>query len=675
MSENNTNNGFDLLTCVEQFVLPSVCQSLPKAESESPSKLSTKSQSLSSSSWLDSLELNLTPRQRLEHTCVQVCLAEHIKTMQTMYRDPDDDLQVCLPMRSNGLPGLKLPSKLLQERILEGQIRIAALCRICYGDSSLEHIRARNDLSGSFAQQGLWQQAREVVDESHTALLRLCELPSARETYLAQLKRCKTTASIVFTTYKLLRTHAIQNFGHITLDFIRELIAEVGKLPLGASVDDSTSKTLGGLTMQADSSSHLDAVTKLVAALHTYLTTFASTNAGRSPSWGNMLDYLRHDCLAMRELWAIVEDGMLPQMRASLLLALQQCDRLNKRVAHATQFSQYLHRVHNTSRAIAGCGGLLKYLQQLKTEVSLQIDVAGKCVVDVSSSRATTSKLFHHPNDASNVTTVVYELPVSYEEILSYIVSEQDVDGVFLEMAHLLTLKGIVQIFSGQLSESEVTIREALRYLETQGLEMEAVACELYNTIAQLMIVKFRHAESAKRAQLKRAATAWLATEQGRRELREQMKAVRAHYMNRNMIVISAAESELKARNHLLKQKMKELQKFSSYDEHGEPSPPMKMVDAAYRYVVRSYDILESVSALSSNGQTTHPAVATACLAVASVLAMAEKHADAREWLSRALRSMEKQSPIPVRAIAYAQVQLSKVSLEHVCLIVHFILI
>jgi tetratricopeptide (TPR) repeat protein len=674
---------FDFLACVETFILPKACQRVQDARhignnaanntvnvSVSPNSTGQLSSPMpsaaTSASWLDSLDLKMSPRQRLEHTCVQVCLADH---MQTMYRDPDDDLQVCLSMRTPGLPaGIKLPSKLLQERILEGQIRIVALCRLCYSSHnstveigsgpSLEYLRARNDLASSYAQAGLWSQAKEIVDESHAALLRMCELPSLREAYVAATKRARMTATIVLATFRLLRSHAAVNCGQITMDFTRELIAEVGKLPLTTA---PANQTLGDIaTSENNGHNYLNDVTRLISAIHDFIAHYAQTRNGHSPSWGNTIDYLRHDCIAMKELFAVVEDGMLPQYRASLLLTFQQCDRLHKRIAHSVQLSQLFHHMHNTSRAIAGCSDvLMKYLtQQVKTEVSLQIDADAQCVVDVSVTKANASKLFnyHNTNNTNNVSTVVYELPITYEEVLSFIIKEQDVDAVQMEMSHLLTLRGIVQIFSGHITDSEVTIREALRYLEQQGLEMEAVACELYNTIAQLMIVKFRQAESKKKAQIKRAATEWLLTEQGRKEMREQMKIIRAHYMNKNMIVISAAESELKARNYLIKNKMKEIQKFSVYDENGDLSPPIKMVDAAYRYVVRSYDILESVY-----GQSAHPSVATACLAVASVLNMAEKHADAREWLARALRSMEKLNPVPIRSVAYAQIQLSKV--------------
>ena len=49
-----------------------------------------------------------------------------------------------------------------------------------------------------------------------------------------------------------------------------------------------------------------------------------------------------------------------------------------------------------------------------------------------------------------------------------------------------------------------------------------------------------------------------------------------------------------------------------------QENPTRKTVEAAYRYLVRSHEILESAHG------PTHPAVATACLAAASVLNILE---------------------------------------------------
>jgi hypothetical protein len=83
--------------------------------------------------------------------------------------------------------------------------------------------------------------------------------------------------------------------------------------------------------------------------------------------------------------------------------------------------------------------------------------------------------------------------------------------------------------------------------------------------------------------------------------------------------------------------------------------PTRKALEAAYRYLVRSHEILESAHGAS------HPAVATGCLAVASVQNILGGYEESREWLVRALRCMERLDPLPVRAIAFVQLQLSQV--------------
>ena len=78
-------------------------------------------------------------------------------------------------------------------------------------------------------------------------------------------------------------------------------------------------------------------------------------------------------------------------------------------------------------------------------------------------------------------------------------------------------------------------------------------------------------------------------------------------------------------------------------------------MEAAYRYLVRSYEII------SETHGPFHPSSGTACLAVASVLGVTGSHGESREWLVRALKCFEKVEPRPVRAIAFTQQQLSTV--------------
>jgi hypothetical protein len=76
----------------------------------------------------------------------------------------------------------------------------------------------------------------------------------------------------------------------------------------------------------------------------------------------------------------------------------------------------------------------------------------------------------------------------------------------------VLTLLGVCQIFSNKLPAAEENLKEALRQIEQLGMEMELTACELYNSIAQLMITKKRQWEAQRKGRVKREALDWLIT-------------------------------------------------------------------------------------------------------------------------------------------------------------------
>ena len=85
-------------------------------------------------------------------------------------------------------------------------------------------------------------------------------------------------------------------------------------------------------------------------------------------------------------------------------------------------------------------------------------------------------------------------------------------------------------------------------------------------------------------------------------------------------------------------------------------------VEAAFRYLVRGIDIMEK-----AHRSGVHPSIATSMLAVASVQNLCGNMQDAREWLVKCLRILEKLNPVPDRAVAFVHVQLSNVllKLEH----------
>jgi len=132
--------------------------------------------------------------------------------------------------------------------------------------------------------------------------------------------------------------------------------------------------------------------------------------------------------------------------------------------------------------------------------------------------------------------------------------------------------------------------------------------------------------------------------------LKTELKQLKKVYDYKHPLYVTTAEQEMRAKNTVSKLRMTEL-----LDNSEETKRMNSILHAAYRYLVRSFEILESTHG------TIHPAVATACLAVASVQNIIEDHDDTREWLMRALKNLEKCHPIPFRAISFTKIQLSHV--------------
>jgi len=687
----------------------------------------------------------LRPDGRLMDVLYQVALADQIRTFQALYRDNHDEHRLYQDLRERGVgpstpaaPSAAgaatdgqtqaakakltpaLPTKALMSKIIEGRIRAGALCRLCYGDTSLEVLRATVDLAAAYAMQGMWEQVSEQLAIASSKLITVVT-KERRAEQLRTTIRARSAAAKVECTFKVLRAHAVRNRGQVCKDVLQELVIALSALTNSAEENfllrgggasrSSKNKEKGKNGVEpGDRDDGRDASlahpTQLVALLHGFFTRFAHPNhpqhAARNcpahtspvPSWGQVVDFLRNDCSLMQTWLEEVNLGILPQNRAILYVPFLQCDSASRGISHPAQVAFQMMRSPAGAKILGG-STLAKQLQALKIEMPLWINPRTGEVkkmllendIPVQALQFSVEQQFANSNQASpvpgaalgprytteeeNVTptqTVLYELPVLWEEIIAMHMLELETDCVDLLRTQVMTLLGVCHIFSNKLAAAEDNMREALRQIEAMGLEQEAAACELYNSIAQLMIVKHREWQASKKARATKEATKYIQTEQGRSEL----KALYAQLKKDNLAetqkqafsdisallegggavpVVSKEEREelqAKAQNQILRER------YKSYMD-AEEDPTLRAVEAAFRYLVRAYEIV--VEAHGAN----HPASGTASLAVASVQNTVGNHESAREWLSRALRTFEKLEPTPHRAIAFVQVQLSQV--------------
>lgn len=607
----------------------------------------------------------LCPLARLDDILYQVALADHIRTMQTMYRDAHDEHRLVSDLRADH-PNTALPTKQLMIKITEGRVRSQALCRLCYGEESVEMLRATVDLAAAYALQGMWPQVSEHMAIASQKLV-AATAPSRREHQILQAIKAREAAAKVECTFRILRDHARANAGLVTRHLLRELVSElthVAKI-VSENKDEVKSSEYKGnehssFPSHADDSP-LSHPTQLAAMLHGFFIKFAQEKASSNafsrsnvidmkvfPSWGDVVDFLRNDCILFRHWISEMEAGILPQNRAILQIPFRQADKQKRGVSHPHQLAHYLSHIPGAVRVLAG-STLVKRLQQLRIDLPLSICADSGLIVippqilamaNIANSAIT-------PNRAP-VHKVLYELPVTMEEVAALHVADLDADPLDLLRAQVLTLLGVCNIFSNRLALAEDNMRAALKQIEAVGLETQVTACELYNSIAQMMIMRYRNHQSQRKVDAKKAAVQYLdESEEGRMELQTAVSELKLQIRQRQ-VVVPTADIISQVRHALTSQKAKSILR-------SENDPTKTALEAAYRYLVKSYEILLSVHG------SNHPSVATACLAVASVQSITGGYELSREWLVRGLRGLEKIDPIPIRAISFVQTQLSQV--------------
>lgn len=634
----------DILQNVEQFLLPSNFSSVPK---------------LSSSS---------NPRQKLEILLVDAAIRDHIRTMQTMYRDDEDELRLGNELRAvSSTNDQKMCTKTLLEHISSDRLRALALCRLCYGDISLEMIRAELDIAASCALRGLWANVSDKIVKVDNMISGLTSQHRLLNKLEKEARQATRIAKRVGTVFDCLRDHVKDFCGQITPSFLDALRQA---LLTNENVDEESSPSRH--------SSFSAQVTDLVSSVNDFISTIknrgialagynsrnlAEVNEARrlrgetlleinqepprvSASWGELVQFLRNDCPVMKTWILDMQNGLLPQNKAVLQCVFAAADSQARGVCHPQQLANSLSLYPSVVKILSGTG-VVRSLSQLKMEVPMFVDPGTGKVCDIAAIQSNQYKL-------QDTQRVVYEVPICWEELLALYVIDVPRNTLDMLRVQQLVLLGMSEIFQKQLPEAEEHMIEALHILEAHGLEMEAVASELYNSIAQMMIMKHREWHSQKNARCKSNAEAWVDTVEGERELREEVEVVMQHYRQKH-INISRAEAEARSRTVLIKARSALLLEM-------EVDTTLQSVEAAFRYLVRGIDIMEK-----AHRSGLHPSIATSMLAVASVQNLSNNMQDAREWLVKCLRILEKLNPVPERAIAFVHVQLSNVllKLEH----------
>lgn len=199
-----------LLAAVEMFILPSIDERYMIKRNKVTDR-------------------GLLPAKRLSHLLTQVAIAEHIRTVQTLYRDSDDELKLVSELRVDN-PSAKLTTKSLISKITEGRARICGLCRVKYGEHSVQALRSKVDLANSYALQGMWPQVAEHISMAIKSLA-VISMSTKPAEFNAALRRGILNATRVRCVYHVLRDHCSRHSGHVIqtifLDHLSSSLASI----------------------------------------------------------------------------------------------------------------------------------------------------------------------------------------------------------------------------------------------------------------------------------------------------------------------------------------------------------------------------------------------------------------------------------------------------------------
>lgn len=560
------------------------------------------------------------PAERLDGILNQLAVAESIRNLQVLYRDMNDDLQLLAELRPKEKQALT--NQFLASKVTKGRCKALALCRIVYGDRSLEYLKALTDLASTYAIQSLWSQVAVHASAASAMLATIAEdlrSPLRSSAY----RKTKYNTERIRGVFFALREHAVRNFGFITSNFIAELEREMERVKSRFDLSD----LLPIYDFDGEMKQIIDALTTLISEQRgRYRDGKAVT---QWPTWGCVVDFLRYD-MDLAAGWIRDLDGqVLPQNRASLRVAFQRSDIHGRGVAHPASLAGSLKGLPLAAKLVSNVP-ICPELESLGVGVDVCVDASLGMFCDPS---------------APNNKHIAFELPLAWEEFIGKYAALAEKNNTELLTVQILNLVGLSQLFTGDLAASEEILDDALEHLRRIGMDEEQIAVDVYNSMSQLFVVKQRQWSQAQKRQCRKDAEAWVESEEGKSVLKAEMREQRKVKL-KNGNLVDKERADAKALNIVLSDRTDKLVSM------GEDRS-MEFLRHAIGYLTKAFELTKK-----SQGEF-HISSGAAALAVASVQNILGDLSASSTWLITALRLMERTVPKPTRAIAFAQLQLS----------------
>jgi hypothetical protein len=569
---------------------------------------------------LSSAVAGAEPRERLDGILNQLAVAESIRNLQVLYRDMNDDLRLLAELRPKDAQ--ILTNQFLASKVTKGRIKALALCRIVYGDQSLEYLKALTDLASTYAVQSLWSQVAVHASDASAVLAKVAaDLRSPVRSSVQRKMKCN--AERIIGVFHALRAHAVSNFGFITSQFVVELQQHMETIRSRFDISD----LLPIYDFDGEMKQIIDAIRGIISEQH--LRYREGKAVTQWPTWGSVIDFLRYDMDLAGGWIRDLDSQVLPQNRASLRVAFQRSDILGRGVAHPVSLAGSLKGLPLAAKLVSNVP-ICTELESLKVGIDVCVDASLGMFCD---------------SNAPNNKPIAFELPLLWEEFIGKYSTLAEKNNAELLTVQILNLVGLSQLFTGDLNASEEILDDALEHLRRIGMHEEQVAVDVLNSMSQLHVVRQRQWSAGRKQQISKVAEAWVETEEGKTALKAEIREQRKVKL-KNGNLVDKDRADAKALRIVLTARTEELMSL------GEDRSK-HFLERAIGYLIKAFELTKK-----SQGEF-HMGSGAAALAVASVQNILGDMVAASAWLVTALKLMERTVPKPTRAIAFAQLQLS----------------
>lgn len=327
-----------------------------------------------------------------------------------------------------------------EDKLLEYQLRICSLCRLCYGEMSSQSLQSHLDVAISYAKRGMWDSMLEKLVGIEDQIKFFASNSDQNNKYRSERQQYYIIALVLNSLFNELREYAVAYNGQIDTDFITLWITNANDILISKESEIGVSalfiESMKGLCLRVaeqlliyiqNFNFYDDQIIGTINENNNSVTGTGNSDIVQKPFWGRIVDFLRYSCEIVQSWIFLIESSyFIPQHLVALQLPCILNDRLNRQLCDINQLLMYYRYLPEPTQFISKLPSFYENLKKSKVSGKYSVKVPiiygrdSKSLVQLSQTtfKGNSARVEDNNGNTTENVMISYDLPLTFEEIL-----------------------------------------------------------------------------------------------------------------------------------------------------------------------------------------------------------------------------------------------------------------